>query len=104
MESADSENVKVIEWEDLQQELARLCSLSSALKDAEEKKSSLKEKLSSLIQVGFNRNSLFYLVEVRMSLFQKELEENRKKQSSSYALSLQFILLLVTVKFCCWSQ
>lgn len=50
MESADSENVKVIEWEDLQQELARLCSLSSALKDAEEKKSSLKEKLSSLIQ------------------------------------------------------
>lgn len=59
MESADSENVKVIEWEDMQQELARLCSLSSALKDAEEKKSSLKEKLSSLIQVGFNRNGYF---------------------------------------------
>lgn len=46
-----SENVKVIEWEDFDQELARLWSLSSALNEAKEKKISLEEKLNSLLQV-----------------------------------------------------
>ena len=49
----DPENAKVIEWEEFQQELARLWSLSSALTEAKEKKQSLHQKLEPLIQVGF---------------------------------------------------
>ncbi|XP_058080015.1 vacuolar protein sorting 38-like isoform X3 [Magnolia sinica] len=45
-----AESVKVVEWEDLQQELARLWSLSSALKKAKERKDLLSQKLESLIQ------------------------------------------------------
>lgn len=86
MESADSENVKVIEWEDLQQELARLCSLSSALEDAEEKKSSLKEKLSSLIQVEAESLSrLNELDEMREKLEARELVMGNMLTSSKAA-------------------
>ncbi|KAJ0092925.1 hypothetical protein Patl1_26048 [Pistacia atlantica] len=45
----DSEKVKVIEWEDFEQELARLWSLSSALQQAKDKKQSLQDKLNSII-------------------------------------------------------
>ena len=44
-------NAKVIEWEDFEHELARLWSLTSALKEANEKKQSLQEKLQAFIQV-----------------------------------------------------
>ncbi|MQM00227.1 hypothetical protein Taro_032965 [Colocasia esculenta] len=47
---AESAGVKLIEWEDLQQELARLWSLSSALKKAKERKETLARKLESVIQ------------------------------------------------------
>ncbi|KAI4297831.1 hypothetical protein L6164_037696 [Bauhinia variegata] len=67
----DEENVKVIEWEDLEQELARFISLSSALKEAQEKRQSLRSKLEALIQV--NSESLG-----RMN----ELEEMREKMES----------------------
>lgn len=50
---SDPENAKVIEWEDFEQELARLWSLSSALQEAKQQKESLKQKLDSLIQVSF---------------------------------------------------
>ena len=50
---SDPENAKVIEWEDFEQELARLWSLSSALQEAKQHKESLKQKLDSLIQVPF---------------------------------------------------
>ncbi|CAN8285262.1 unnamed protein product [Cochlearia groenlandica] len=46
------EDVKVIEWKDFDYELARLWSLSSAMKLATEKKLSLTPKLESLIQVS----------------------------------------------------
>lgn len=49
----DPDNAKVIEWEDFEQELARLWSLSSALEEAKQQKESLKQKLDSLIQVSF---------------------------------------------------
>lgn len=49
----DPENPKVFEWEDFEEELARLWSLSAALKEAKEKKQSLEQKLGPLIQVGF---------------------------------------------------
>ncbi|XP_074575930.1 vacuolar protein sorting 38-like isoform X2 [Curcuma longa] len=42
---------KIVDWEDLQQELARLWSLSSALKKAKERKESLSERLESFIEV-----------------------------------------------------
>lgn len=51
----DPEKLKVIEWEDYEQEVARLWSLSSALREAKEKKQALEEKLQSLIQVGSRR-------------------------------------------------
>lgn len=47
----EDQPAKVIEWEDYEQELARLCSLTSALEEAKSKKSVLEEKLQSLIQV-----------------------------------------------------
>lgn len=46
-----SDTPKIIEWEDLQQELARLWSLSSALKKAKEKKESLAHRMESIIKV-----------------------------------------------------
>lgn len=44
-------NLNVIPWEDFQQELVRLVSLSSALQQAQHKKLSLEHRLQSLIEV-----------------------------------------------------
>lgn len=46
-----SDNPKIIEWEELQQELARLWSLSSALNKAKEKKEALAQKIEAVIKV-----------------------------------------------------
>ncbi|MBA0684824.1 hypothetical protein Goari_026384 [Gossypium aridum] len=48
--NATQENEKIIEWEDFGHELARLWSLTSALKEANEKKLNLQEKLQYFIQ------------------------------------------------------
>ncbi|XP_064965279.1 vacuolar protein sorting 38 isoform X2 [Musa acuminata AAA Group] len=48
IEGAD--NPKIVDWEDLQQELARLWSLSSALGKAKERKASLARRLESIIE------------------------------------------------------
>lgn len=48
---AAQNHVKVIEWEDFEHELARFWSLTSALKEANQRKQSLQEKLQSFIQV-----------------------------------------------------
>ncbi|TQD83724.1 hypothetical protein C1H46_030724 [Malus baccata] len=48
---SDVENVKVIEWEEFEQEIVRLWSLSSALSEAQEKKQSIQRNLESLIEV-----------------------------------------------------
>ena len=53
-----SENPKIIEWEELQQELARLWSLSSALKKAKEKKDSLSQRIEAIIKVGLSHDSV----------------------------------------------
>lgn len=47
----EDQEPKVIEWEDYEQELARLCSLTSALEEAKRKKNNLEQKLHSLTQV-----------------------------------------------------
>ncbi|KAG4156900.1 hypothetical protein ERO13_D02G027400v2 [Gossypium hirsutum] len=67
--NAAHENVQLIEWEDFDNELARLWSLTSALKEANEKKQSLQEKLQSLIQVkNESLNKLNELEEMRERL------------------------------------
>ncbi|MED6167471.1 hypothetical protein PIB30_002953 [Stylosanthes scabra] len=50
--TTDPEDVRVIEWENLESELARLSSLSYALNEAKEKKSLLHQKLHELIQIN----------------------------------------------------
>lgn len=57
---SDPKNPKVIEWEDVEEELARLWSLSAVLKEAKEKKQSLQQKLEALIQVGFQWVRKYY--------------------------------------------
>ncbi|KAG6393044.1 hypothetical protein SASPL_147274 [Salvia splendens] len=47
----EDQPAKVIEWEDYEQELARLCSLTSALEEAKAMKLVLEEKLQSSIQI-----------------------------------------------------
>lgn len=59
---SDPGNAKVIEWEDFEQELARLWSLSSALEEAKHQKESLKQKLDSLIKVYFWPRRFFSLI------------------------------------------
>ncbi|CAO2817518.1 unnamed protein product [Amaranthus hypochondriacus] len=44
-------NLKIIQWEDYEQELVRLLSLSSALQQAQEKKLTLQHRLETLSQV-----------------------------------------------------
>lgn len=50
-EVPEDQRTIAIEWEDYEQELARLCSLTSALEETKKKKLLLEEKLHSLIQV-----------------------------------------------------
>ncbi|XVF65236.1 hypothetical protein PTKIN_Ptkin09bG0231200 [Pterospermum kingtungense] len=67
--SAAQERVKVIEWEDFEHELTRLWSLTSALKEANQRKQSLQEKLQSYIQVKTESlNQLNELEEMRERL------------------------------------
>lgn len=49
-ENQDMDIVKVVQWEDFEQELARLMSLSSALNEAKEKKLLLQQQLDAHIQ------------------------------------------------------
>ncbi|KAL5994865.1 hypothetical protein ACLOJK_024922 [Asimina triloba] len=76
-----TEPVKVVEWEDLQQELARLWSLSSALKKVKERKDLLSRKIESLIQVVSSLAGRQYGKQVKSeSLCQyNELEVIRQK-------------------------
>lgn len=45
-------NLKIIQWEDYEQELVRLLSLSSALQQAQEKNLALRHRLETLSQVS----------------------------------------------------
>lgn len=47
----EDDDVRVVEWEDFEQELVRFVSLSSAIREAEEKKLGLQRKLETLIQL-----------------------------------------------------
>ncbi|CAI0380251.1 unnamed protein product [Linum tenue] len=82
--SSELVSVKLIEWEDYEQEVARLWSLSSALKEAREKKEGLEGKLHSLNQVEAESLSrLNVLEEIR------ERVGARKKMMESLSDRLQ---------------
>lgn len=53
IQNKKEKNLKIIQWEDYEQELVRLCSLTSALNEAKEKKELVQQKLQSFIQVKF---------------------------------------------------
>lgn len=60
-ENKQQEEEKVEEWEDFEQALARLWSLSSALNQANLRKLSLQQKLQSHIQVSFSAIDVVFL-------------------------------------------
>ncbi|XP_040374960.1 UV radiation resistance-associated gene protein isoform X2 [Rosa chinensis] len=106
---SDPEKVKVIEWEEFDQELARLWSLSSALKDAQEKKQSLKQKLESLIEVeaeSLNRSNeleeMQQKLEARkvvmgnMSMHSMVAVEDTKKNEGQLSTELRSLLVAGT--------
>ncbi|PON92539.1 UV radiation resistance-associated protein [Trema orientale] len=102
----DPENAKVIEWEEFQQELARLWSLSSALAEAKDKKHSLHQKLQPLIQVeAESLNRLNELEEMRgklearkmvmenLSMRNKIAAENVRKQEERLNIDVSSLLV-----------
>ncbi|KAG5588506.1 hypothetical protein H5410_048940 [Solanum commersonii] len=50
IQNKKDKNLKILQWEDYEQELARLCSLTSALNEAKQKKELVQQKLQSFIQ------------------------------------------------------
>ncbi|XVE81319.1 hypothetical protein DITRI_Ditri15bG0054400 [Diplodiscus trichospermus] len=106
---AAQENVQVIEWEDFEHELTRLWSLTSALKEANEKKQSLQEKLQSFIQVKTESlNQLNELEEMRerlearkvmmqdMSTRCKVVADDAKKREESLSTEVRSLLVAGT--------
>lgn len=100
------ENAKVIQWEDYEQELARFCSLTSALEEAEQKKLQLQDKLKSLIQLqGESLSRSNKLDEMReklesrklvmgnMSMHSKVMEEKVKKQEEQLTTEIRSLLV-----------
>ncbi|XWS35145.1 hypothetical protein CRYUN_Cryun21dG0100900 [Craigia yunnanensis] len=107
--NAAQENVQVIEWEDFEHELARLWSLTSALKEANEKKQGLREKLQSFILVKTESlNQLNELEEMReklearkvvmgyMSTCCKVATEGAKKQEEMLSTEVRSLLVAGT--------
>ncbi|KAL6503579.1 hypothetical protein OROGR_025502 [Orobanche gracilis] len=101
----EDQRTTVIEWEDYEQELARLCSLTSALEEAKRKKIFLEEKLGSLIQIGaeslsrsneLNRmhEKLEYrkLVMGNMSMHSKVVKERVRKQEEQLSAEIRSLL------------
>ncbi|KAA8548397.1 hypothetical protein F0562_000081 [Nyssa sinensis] len=105
----NQENVKAIQWEDFEQELARLLSLSSAFNEAKQKKLLLQQKLESLIQVeaeSLNRSNELdemheklesrKLVMGNMSMHSKVVEENVKRQEEQLSSEIRSLLIAGT--------
>ncbi|PKA57924.1 hypothetical protein AXF42_Ash012463 [Apostasia shenzhenica] len=110
------QNPKIIEWEELQQELARLWSLSSALKNAKERKNSLALRLESVIEVrqkylqqSNELDDMRRKVEARklmvgdMGMQIKETMEDAKSKSEQLGTALRS-LLVAAKKVCAANQ
>ncbi|GAV66173.1 hypothetical protein CFOL_v3_09683 [Cephalotus follicularis] len=108
-ETDHNERVKVIEWEDFDHELTRFVSLSSALKEAMDKKHNLELKLQSFIQVeaeSLSRSN--ELEEMRQKLEARKLvmgdmimhckvaADNDKKQEERLGIEVRSLLVAGT--------
>jgi hypothetical protein len=106
---AEEDQEKVIQWEDYEQELARLLSLSSAFKEANEKKLLLQNKLEVALQVegeslcrsnelGEMREKLESrkLVMGNMSMHSKVLQDKVKKQEEQLSTEIRSLLVAGT--------
>ncbi|GLT73214.1 hypothetical protein SLA2020_450870 [Shorea laevis] len=76
---SDPENLKVIEWEDFEEELARLWSLSAALTEAKEKKQSLQKGLEALCSPRISGPQRYGQVNAESLNRLNELDEMREK-------------------------
>lgn len=101
----EEKRVIVIEWEDYQQDLARLCSLTSALEEVKKKKQLLQEKLNSLVQINAESlrrsNELDHmheklesrkLVMGNMSMQSKVVKEKVRKQEEQLSAEIRSLL------------
>lgn len=97
---------KIIEWEELQQELARLWSLSSALKEANELKNSLSQRVESVIDVRqkyLKQSDEFYDMRLKldarklaigeMAMQMKETMEDVKCKKEQLGTALRSLLV-----------
>ncbi|KAH6768365.1 UV radiation resistance-associated protein [Perilla frutescens var. frutescens] len=102
----EDQPAKVIEWEDYEQELARLCSLTSALEEANSKKLQLEENLQSSIQIESEslsrsneldqmREKLEYrkLLMGKMSMHSKVVKEKVRKQEEQLSGEIRSLLV-----------
>ncbi|CAA3024906.1 UV radiation resistance-associated gene [Olea europaea subsp. europaea] len=102
----EDQKPKVIEWEDCEQELARLCSLTSALEEAIRKKNNLEQKLNSFKQVETQTLSRTNeldemheklesgkLVMGNMSMHSKVVEEKVRKQEEQLSSEIRSLLV-----------
>ncbi|CAA2965415.1 UV radiation resistance-associated gene [Olea europaea subsp. europaea] len=105
----EDQEPKVIEWEDYEQELARLCSLTSALEEAKRKKNNLEQKLHSLTQVEAESLSQSNeldemneklesrkLVMGNMSMHSKVVEEKVRKEEERLSSEIRSLLVAGT--------
>ncbi|KAI3459678.1 hypothetical protein Pfo_016341 [Paulownia fortunei] len=102
----EDQRAKVIEWEDYEQELARLCSLTSALEEAKKKKLLLEETLHPLIQIEAESlnwsNELGQMCENlesrklvmgNMSMHSKVVKEKVRKQEEQLSAEIRSLLV-----------
>ncbi|KAG6394846.1 hypothetical protein SASPL_145436 [Salvia splendens] len=102
----EDQPAKVIEWEDYEQELARLCSLTSALEEAKTNKLGLEEKLQSSIQIESEslsrsneldqmREKLEHrkLLMGKMSMRSKVVKEKVRKQEKQLSGEIRSLLV-----------
>ncbi|KAJ8530751.1 hypothetical protein K7X08_023632 [Anisodus acutangulus] len=109
IQNKKDKNVKIIQWEDYEQELARLCSLTSALNEAKQKKQLVQQKLQSLIQVEAESLSRLNeldemkekldsrkLVMGNMLMHSKVVKEKIKKQEEQLSNDIRSLLVAGT--------
>lgn len=102
-------NLEIIQWEDYEQELARLCSLTSALNEVKQKKQLVQQKLQSLIQVEAESLSCLNeldemkekldsrkLVMGNMSMHSKVIKEKVKKKEEQLSNDIRSLLVAGT--------
>nr|GMD70660.1 UV radiation resistance-associated gene protein isoform X1 [Ipomoea batatas] len=103
------EKVKVLQWEDYEQELARLCSLTAALNEAKQNKQLLEEKLQSTLRLEAEslncsneldemREKLEHrkLVMGNTSMNSKVLKEKVKKEEDQLSNDIRSLLVAGT--------